>query len=152
MRDDYDPISNYDMTETEKIDNTVTGDSTNTTGEINNKNIVEHDTTNNADITNIHGVAPYDKEDKIYTETQDKNSNKNTVTGTETTTQKSDSRTDKSITNSSGSTTRELTRKGNIGVMSTQDLIKQSREIADFNFYKIVANDIISKICIGVYD
>lgn len=43
---------------------------------------------------------------------------------------------------------RSLTRAGNIGTMTTQDMIKQEREISMFSLVAIVANDIISALCV----
>lgn len=41
--------------------------------------------------------------------------------------------------------------QGNIGVTSTQQLIKEEREIADINIYSIIAKDFKHKFCIQVY-
>lgn len=43
-------------------------------------------------------------------------------------------------------------RKGNIGVTSTQSLIQQTRDVAVFDFYSSVLEDIIEAITIPVYD
>lgn len=40
---------------------------------------------------------------------------------------------------------------GNIGVMSTQDMIEQERKIAMFSFYQIVFSDFINMYTIGVW-
>lgn len=40
-----------------------------------------------------------------------------------------------------------ITRAGNIGVMSTQDLIGQERRIVDWSFWEVLYNDIINEIC-----
>ena len=42
------------------------------------------------------------------------------------------------------------TRAGNIGVMSTQDLIGQERAVADFSFLGVLTNDLINSFCLGV--
>ena len=41
--------------------------------------------------------------------------------------------------------------QGNIGVTSTQQLIKEEREVADINIYSIIAKDFKQKFCIQVY-
>lgn len=41
--------------------------------------------------------------------------------------------------------------QGNIGVTSTQQLIKEEREVADINIYSIIAKDFKNKFCIQVY-
>ena len=43
------------------------------------------------------------------------------------------------------------TRQGNIGVTSTQSLIKQQREIVDFDIIGKFINEIATYICLGVY-
>lgn len=40
---------------------------------------------------------------------------------------------------------------GNIGVMSTQDMIKQEREIAMFNVYDIIIDEFKQRFCLMVY-
>lgn len=45
-----------------------------------------------------------------------------------------------------------IERQGNIGVTSTQNLIRQERDIALFAFYNIIFNDIINFISIGIFE
>ena len=52
---------------------------------------------------------------------------------------------------SSGTTTHKLTRSGNIGVTTSQQMLESERDIALFNFIGIVAHDIIKSICICIY-
>ena len=56
-------------------------------------------------------------------------------------------------TESEAGSGREYTRieQGNIGVTSTQQLIKEERETALFNFYDVVSNDFKNRFCIMVY-
>lgn len=42
---------------------------------------------------------------------------------------------------------RTLSRAGNIGVTTTQQMLESERNLAHFNLIKIVANDIIKQIC-----
>ena len=44
-----------------------------------------------------------------------------------------------------------LTRKGNIGVMSTQTLIKEQREVVNYNVYDVITNSFKETFCLGVY-
>lgn len=46
---------------------------------------------------------------------------------------------------------RELNVHGNIGTVTTQDMIKQEREIAMFNLLKIVAKDVAKRIAVCIY-
>lgn len=45
-----------------------------------------------------------------------------------------------------------ITKSGNIGVMSTQDLIGQERQIVDWSFWEVLYNDIINEICSLVWE
>ena len=45
---------------------------------------------------------------------------------------------------------RDLTRSGNIGVTTTQQMIEQERRVAQFSFIKVIANDIKGLILEGV--
>lgn len=51
----------------------------------------------------------------------------------------------------SGSDTRKGRLSGNIGVMSTQDMIKQQRDVAEFNFYTEFAKLFKNEFCVMVY-
>ena len=57
--------------------------------------------------------------------------------------------------NSNGNNSRRDEYKnhmhGNIGVVSTQDMIKQEREIALFNLYDIIIDEFKQRFCIMVY-
>ena len=48
------------------------------------------------------------------------------------------------------SSTHSLTRSGNIGTVTAQDMIIQQREIADFSFMNILTRDLINSFCLGV--
>ena len=52
---------------------------------------------------------------------------------------------------SNGTTTHKLTRSGNVGVTTSQQMLESERDIAMFNFIGIVAHDIIKSICICIY-
>ena len=47
--------------------------------------------------------------------------------------------------------THNFSRSGNIGITSSQQLIESERQVAIFDFVKIVAHDIIKTICIALY-
>lgn len=51
----------------------------------------------------------------------------------------------------SGAEGHELHAHGNIGVMSTQDMISQEREVSKFNIYDYIITDFKSRFCILVY-
>ena len=45
---------------------------------------------------------------------------------------------------------RTLTRSGNVGVTTSQQMIESERDVADFSFVGIVVRDIVNEICMGV--
>lgn len=159
---DYNPIENYNMkeeiTDTGKISHLNITDSTNTeknTGTVANENSgtsTDGATSN----TSVTSKVPFD--DDTMTDTE-----KNVTTGNAITNSESGNAT--TTNNLTNSTTfhntednveeRNLknvhTRTGNIGVMTTQDMIKQEREVAEFHFLSIFTRKIIGAICLGVY-
>ena len=50
-----------------------------------------------------------------------------------------------------GTVTRERLEQGNIGLTSTQQLIREQREISEFNLYDYIINDFKSRFCLMVY-
>ena len=50
-----------------------------------------------------------------------------------------------------GLDTTSLNSKGNIGVTTTQKMIREEREIAEFNIYDRMIRDFINRFCIEVY-
>lgn len=78
----------------------------------------------------------------LTTETQRKvaTSNHNTTTSTSKTTE-----------DESETVTRNLTNQGNIGVVSTQQMISMERDIDRYDFVEDVINDFKSKFCLLVY-
>ena len=91
------------------------------------------------------------------TTTQEENERQNKQ-GSQTTTQGSQTTTIGGSTNDSltqstiDTTIHSFSRHGNIGVMSTQDLISQQRKIVDFNFMSIIYNDVMSALCMDLWD
>ncbi len=54
-------------------------------------------------------------------------------------------------TTDTGTITRERTEKGNIGVTTTQQMIKEEREVQDFNIYDVIIQDFKHRFCVMVY-
>lgn len=48
------------------------------------------------------------------------------------------------------SATHSLTRSGNIGVTTSQQMIESEREVANFSFLKILTEDLVNSFCLGV--
>lgn len=61
---------------------------------------------------------------------------------------------DNTISNNStdkGTVIRERTEKGNIGVTTTQQMIQEERNIADFDIYRIIIDEFKHRFCVMVY-
>lgn len=178
---DYDPIQNYSMTETahdtrtpnlQKSETaTRTGDDTrtisntekNTGTETRGVDTTDTATTSGADIhgvTTFDNVATYANADKT-----DHTSNATTTTNSTDTltldTNSINSASDKLTHNTTDTTTaaetgtetteRTLTRQGNIGVTTSQQMIQSERNIADFSPVDIYLQDIANLICLSIY-
>lgn len=158
----YNPIENYNMKEeiadTGKISHLNISDSTNsekntgTVSSVNNNSINNGETVN----TSVTSKTPFD--DDIMTDTEKTvntgNAVVNSESGNSTTTNNLSNDTvfhnvDDNVEERNLKQTHIKT--GNIGVMTTQDMIKQEREIAEFHFLSIFTRKIINAICLGVY-
>ena len=54
-------------------------------------------------------------------------------------------------TTDTGTITTERTEQGNIGVVTTQSMIKEQREVVQLNLYDVIIQDFISRFCLKVY-
>lgn len=130
---EYNPIENYSMTEkgtdtrTPNITQTNKGTNTNTAG---------------VDTAITTGKTTFDKSDSFINDT------KTTNTGTNTDTQDIDTTV---TTAGNEKTEHELTRSGNIGVTTSQQMIQSERELAMFSVVDMFVKAIADIILIGVY-
>ena len=115
---DYNPIENYNSTESE----TITSENATTTGNENTTTTTTNSTSENSGET-TNKVSPYDSENF--------NNDNNTTTTNTTTGNATDTTTinDSGNMSSNGTTSRTLTRKGNIGVTTTQQMIESEYEL-----------------------
>lgn len=58
---------------------------------------------------------------------------------------------DKQDSTDTGTILRERTEQGNIGVTTTQQMIREEREIADFNIIRVIIDDFKERFCLLVY-
>ena len=130
---EYNPIENYSMTEkgkdtrTPDITQTNTGKNTNTVG---------------VDTSITTGKTTFDKSADFI------NATKTANTGTNTDTQDINT----TVTTAGNETTaHELTRSGNIGVTTSQQMIESERKLAMFSVVDIFVKAIADIILIGVY-
>lgn len=54
-------------------------------------------------------------------------------------------------TTDTGTITTERTEQGNIGVTTTQTMIKEQREVVQLNLYDVIIHDFIDRFCLKVY-
>lgn len=192
---EYDPISNYDMTETstdvrkpdltnELTLNTTsdTTDTRSTTTNGSNDTITKNklnqqhttiDTPTGFEETNIHYENPYDnpgfKEtskdtttqsgSRTVTESYSGNADETitNVTGNSTSTNSGGTKTVNSGTNTSKETGTDmtehtLTRKGNIGVTTSQQMLESELALAEkMNIFKVIEQDLAAKIFFQVW-
>lgn len=130
---EYNPIENYSMTEKSKdtrtpdITQTNKGKNTNTVG---------------VDTSITTGKTTFDKSIDFINDT------KTTNTGTNTGTQDINA----TVTTAGNETTEhELTRSGNIGVTTSQQMIESERKLAMFSVVDLFIKAIADIILIGVY-
>lgn len=152
----YNPIWNKDGTvsETESIDRTGTEKHEETraaTRERNSENSVDSDTSQSANSHNfVFGFNSDAASENGKTEDEQTGKATQTATGNEN---------EKNSENASGggnheeSETRTYTRteQGNIGVTTTQSMIKEEREISMFNLYNEIISSFKKRFCLTVY-
>lgn len=126
----YNPTENYNMVEEE-----TTNDNKK---EHDNLTIENGERKSNFSTTNT--VAPYDAETFYNESKQDGN-----------TTETSHTDTDKREYTTENELKRKLTRSGNIGVTTTQQMLESERRLADYSVIKQIAHSVANCISKGVY-
>ena len=121
---EYNPIDNYDRTETRTLTSQGSGNSAD----------------GGADTFAGSGTGKVAGFNSQTTVTRDENANSSTNTYGKTNTE-SFSKTD----------TESIHSKGNIGVTTTQQMIEQERNIAKFNLYDTITEEFKLRFCILVY-
>ena len=145
----YNPLENYDMTQERTPDivhedvydvtDERTADLTDTENGQISKNV---DSENGVYGFNSTGANPSDN--NSGNETTNINNHTTATSGTDTNVKSG------SIT-SSETGSEKLTRHGNIGVTSSQQLLESEFEVRKKDFYKIIYNDIDSVLCLKCY-
>lgn len=140
MNPNYDPLTNYSMTEDETGNNTYTRTPNITrkhTGTDNGEGSTTMNTQNNLWGFNSESSIPSDMRDGTYTANNTSTRDlTDTETGTDTT---------------AGDNTRKLTRTGNIGTNTFQNLLQQERNLWMYNFFEQVFKDVDSVLTIPIY-
>ena len=128
MTVEYNPIWNVDATIVEDQDST--GNSTTT---------LSHNDTETIDITDTESVKGFNSNTWSEARKNEKDgTDKHVLTANDNKTDRLDS-------------TINTRRTGNIGVTSTQSLIKEEREVADFNFINYITDSFKYRFCVMVY-
>lgn len=174
---EYNPISNYDMTEHEEYDgsNGNTHTDTGTLGTVGSKTNTGTvgdsgskittgsigDSGSNSGSASVYG---FNSDTAVDTD-ENEGSTSNTRTYNNLTETDSNTRTDNLSESTSGTEThnltntdagtneyeRSLTRSGNIGVTTTQQMMQSEIELWQWNFYRAVFKDIDSVLTLKIY-
>lgn len=178
---DYNPVYNYSMKEdeTKDVDGTRNG-SNSYTNTLDNKVITDRNTSgetvsNGSDTSNStstaegethNNVYAYDSEEAVKDSDQStlnkdsdsSSSNSNSTTtdkGSEDTTETQASKGTETGTDSQTTTedtTRHLTREGNIGVTTSQQMIESEIKLRETKYWELVFRDIDSLLCLSIWD
>ena len=145
---EYNPIWNKDgtITELETRDLKGSDHTIDNTDRVDNLQDKETRDLKDETLESVYGFnssedAPANKVDAGYTGTD---------TNDHTGRQDIDRTFDKATTDT-GTVKHERTEQGNIGLTSTQDLIRQQQELVKFNLMDYIIEDFSKKFCLGVY-
>lgn len=153
---EYNPISNYDMVETETVEKDVITSNSDTGS-------VTHTGTDTVTNTGTIGTSSQGTtESDVYgfnssTASNDRDSSTSaTATQTNNTTETDTKNLTETRNLSNGGTSdenvsRSLERSGNIGVTTTQQMLTSEIELWQWNYYKSVVDDINSIACMVIY-
>ena len=133
---DYKPLENYDSTETEEITNNLTQ---NTNSTANSSTKTNNSTTSSEE--NVSKISPYDSENF-----NNNTSDTGTISGSGETTTTDENSND--LTNTeNGKTSRTMTRHGNIGVTTSQQMLESELNLRKFNiiddYLKLISDYIL---------
>ena len=148
---DYDPIANYDRTETRSLASMASGSSADGGPDTNTNTHTGTDTTTTSG-TQTTAVAGFDNSAQApYTDKDRETASGSSATtfGDTQTNTTQYGHTNSNTYNKSDSET--IRAKGNIGVTTTQQMLEQERQIALFNIYDKIVQDFKERYCILVY-
>ena len=145
---EYNPIWNKDgtVTETESKMGTGTAQSheeSNTSGSDEQTNTVERSGTDELKVS-AFDTSTYNNREKRDTSGTDEVSA--TSSGTATS-----ARTGNSVSQDQENRSYTRVEQGNIGVTTTQQMIREEREISDFSIYDVIVDDFKTRFCVMVY-
>lgn len=153
---DYNPINNYDMTETESVKDEHTDNDTSdvtssmTANNSNTRQSTMHSDNNDSGHNDIYGFNSADAVPST------KNSNSATSDDTENMTEsgentQSTTTTTNTTTGGNRNQTRTLSRSGNIGVTTTQQMIESERNLWLWHYFDVVFTDLDKMLTLPIY-
>lgn len=145
---EYNPIWNKDGTvkETETKRGTGTAQSKESSGTLgSDKQIMKAD----RDSTDELKVSAFDS--NTYNNREQRKVDEDTSTEATSVGKAESSRSGASVSQNEEGRTYERTEKGNIGVTTTQQMIKEEREVSDFSIYDVIVQDFKERFCVIVY-
>ncbi len=140
----YNPINNYDRNDEETSNRGI--NRKRTAGTTYDENSSTNTTVNNNG-TDTHNVSA-ENVDTYQPESQDVSENTSSQNGSVETSGSNDTT---EIENTGEQLGRKLHSYGNIGVTTTQTMIKQEREIVVFSVYEQIANDFAAQFCLLIW-
>lgn len=145
---EYNPIENYDRMEDWR-DNTVFKGKTDSTRMGEDTGETSGHTEGADTVTNVHSVKGFDSAKFVDAE-QDNGVN---TSEADSSGRSKINRFESGEENRNDNTnmTRRGRAHGNIGVTTTQDMIRQEREVDDWEIYMYIVNDFKNDLCLGVY-
>lgn len=140
----YNPIHNYDMTEsieTESSGTTIPNLITSSTSKTNTDIITKTSSDNNRYGFNSSSAVPTDTDNSTQTMIGDSDNNTTDSTTTQT-----------GNTSISDKGTSKTTRSGNIGVTTTQKMLNEEWEVRKHNIIEMMFEDVDSVLCSHIYE
>lgn len=158
---EYNPIENYDRKETGSGATTHSGADTDTISRAEGGTETETETNSGTDRTTgerdtLNKIAGFNNLDSLVDQSKQEEDTSGSlthgkITQTETAFGKTERITDQKSYGQIIENENTLRAHGNIGVTTTQEMIKQEREIALFNIYDVIIEDYKHRFCVLVY-
>ena len=150
MQLQYNPIDNYDRTETRTLASQAAGNSTDGgTDTVTSADTGSDSTTGTS--TNLNQVKAFDTAANTFTDKE-----KDTVSNSGSTTYGKTNTNTTRYGHTNGNTyskndTEQIRAHGNIGVTTTQQMIEQERDMAKFNIFQFILDEFKQRFCVLVY-
>lgn len=150
MQLEYNPIDNYDRTETRTLASQAAGNSTDGgTDTVTSADTGSDSTTGSS--TNLNQVKAFDTAANTFTDKE-----KDTVSNSGSTTYGKTNTNTTRYGHTNGNTyskndTEQIRAHGNIGTVTTQAMMEAERNIALFNIFQVILDEFKQRFCVLVY-